>query len=89
MINKAINAICQLNADERLREQLRVQQKAELDYGNGIAVARDEGRAEGIIEEKKASAKKLRQKGWSVEEIAEFQDVSPVDVKIWLDSVEK
>ncbi|MBR4752248.1 MAG: hypothetical protein IK077_10855 [Thermoguttaceae bacterium] len=104
MINKAIDAICQLNADEKLREQIRVQQKAEYDYGNGIAVARDEGmargmargmakgmakgraegRAEGIIEEKKASAKKLRQKGWTVEEIAEFQGVSPVEVEIWL-----
>ena len=100
MINKAIDAICQLNADEKLREQIRVQQKAEYDYGNDIAVARDEGmargmakgmakgraegRAEGIIEEKKASAKKLRQKGWTVEEIAEFHGVSPVDVEIWL-----
>ena len=92
MINKAIDAICQLNADEKLREQIRVQQKAEYDYGNDIAVARDEGmargmakgRAEGIIEEKKASAKKLRQKGWTVEEIAEFYGVSPVEVEIWL-----
>ncbi len=96
MINKAIDAICQLNADEKLREQIRVQQKAEYDYGNDIAVARDEGmakgmaegrakgRAEGIIEEKKASAKKLRQKGWTVEEIAEFHGVSPVEVEIWL-----
>ncbi|MBR4752309.1 MAG: Rpn family recombination-promoting nuclease/putative transposase [Thermoguttaceae bacterium] len=52
----------------------------------GRAEGRAEGREEGIIGEKKATARKLRQKGWTVEEIAEFQDVSPVDVKIWLDS---
>ena len=43
MINKAIDAICYLNADERLREQIRVQRKAELDYGNDIAVAEARG----------------------------------------------
>ena len=40
---KAIDAICYLNADERLREQIRVQRKAELDYGNDIAVAEARG----------------------------------------------
>ena len=88
MINKAIDAICQLNADEKLREQLRVQQKAEYDYGNDIAVAEERGEArgmaKGIIEEKKAAAKKLRQKGWTVEAIADLYDVSAVDVEIWL-----
>ena len=47
MINKAIDAICQLNADEKLREQIRVQQKAEYDYGNDIAVAEERGAEEG------------------------------------------
>ncbi|MBQ9812426.1 MAG: hypothetical protein IJM54_03835 [Thermoguttaceae bacterium] len=40
---KAIDSICYLNADERLREQIRVQRKAELDYGNDIAVAEARG----------------------------------------------
>ena len=42
------------------------------------------GRAEGVIEEKKSTAEKLIRKGWSIEEIAEFLDVSAVDVEIWL-----
>ena len=47
VVDKAIDAIYCLNADERLREQIRVQRKAELDYGNDMAVARDEGIAIG------------------------------------------
>ena len=43
MINKAIDSIYRLNSDERLREQNRVQRKAELDYGNDMAVAKAKG----------------------------------------------
>ncbi len=50
MITRAIDAIHRLNADEILREQIRVQEKAALDYGNDMAVARDEGFAEGFAE---------------------------------------
>ena len=48
MIKKAIDAICDLNADERLREQIRVQEKALLDYGSGIADAEARGETRGI-----------------------------------------
>ena len=54
----------------------------------GLVTGRAEGlttgRAEGVIEEKKSTAEKLIRKGWSIEEIAEFLDVSAVDVEIWL-----
>ncbi|MBP5622159.1 MAG: hypothetical protein J6X44_09110 [Thermoguttaceae bacterium] len=42
------------------------------------------GREEGQFREKKATAKKLFNKGWTVEEIADFEEVDVVDVKIWL-----
>ncbi len=102
MINKAIDAICQLNADEKLREQLRVQQKAEYDYGNDIAVARDEGMAEGMakgeargmakglmegrLEALKENAANMRAEGLDDEMIARILRVDVADVRIWLDS---
>ena len=97
MINKAIDAICQLNADEKLREQIRVQQKAEYDYGNDIAVARDEGmakgRAEGLMEGRlealKENAANMRAEGLDDEMIARILRVDVADVRIWLDSEEK
>ena len=77
MINKAIDAICRLNADERLREQIRVQRKAELDYGNDIAV--DEARGVKIGEARGVSkgraetyskvVENMRRNGFSEEQI--------------------
>lgn len=32
----------------------------------------------------KAMAKKLFKEGWSVEKIAEFEEVDAIDVKIWI-----
>ncbi len=105
MINKAIDAICQLNADEKLREQLRVQQKAAYDYGNDIAVARDEGMAEGMakgeargmakglmegrLEALKENAANMRAEGLDDEMIARILRVDVADVRSWLDSEEK
>ena len=51
---------------------------------DGIEIGREEGREEGQFREKKATAKKLFNKGWTIEEIAEFEEVDVVDVKIWL-----
>jgi predicted transposase/invertase (TIGR01784 family) len=77
MINKAIDSIYRLNADERLREQIRVQRKAELDYGNDMAVAKAKGieigEARGIeIGEAKAYSdvvENMRRNGFSEEQI--------------------
>ena len=74
---KAIDAICYLNADERLREQIRVQRKAELDYGNDIAVAEARGEARGVeIGEARGESKafsevieNMRRNGFSEEQI--------------------
>ncbi len=50
----------------------------------GEARGRAEGKAEGVLEEKKSTAAKLAQKGWTIQEIAEFLEVDVVDVEIWL-----
>ena len=69
MIKKAIDAICTLNADERLREQIRVQEKALLDYGSGIADAEARGRAEGRAEACFDIVENMRRNGFSEEQI--------------------
>jgi predicted transposase YdaD len=55
---------------------------------DGIEIGREEGieigREEGQIKAMKAMAKKLFKEGWSVEKIAEFEEVDAIDVKIWI-----
>ena len=62
--------------------------EAEEDFNARVAdirhMEREEGRGEGVLDEKKKTAAKLLRKGWSIEEIAEFLAVSTVDVEIWL-----
>ena len=100
MIGQAVDAVLELNADEKLRQQVIDCQNALNDYysdmthfeekglARGLAKGREEGlakgREEGVVEQKKATAKKLRRENWSVERIAEFLDVPVVDVEIWL-----
>ena len=79
IIDRAVNArISKRLADERQE---------------GRKEGREEGRAETQKEmavkqlaKQKTMAAKLRKKGWSDEEIADFLDVEVVDVRIWLDS---
>ena len=101
-VRQAAGAILELNADEKLRQRIIDQQNALFDYNNDMTESREEGRAEGlatglaeglatglakgVIKEKKSTAEKLVRKGWSIEEIAEFLDVSAVDVEIWLNA---
>ena len=50
---------------------------------------REEGRKEGRVETLKKNAKRMRADGVSDEKIAEYLDVGPADVRIWLDFKEK
>ncbi|MGN1065525.1 MAG: hypothetical protein ACI4QC_08945, partial [Thermoguttaceae bacterium] len=79
MDNKAeVKRMCITEYDQ---ERVLAQQREE-----GLIEGRVEGRVEGRIEEKKNTAEKLRQKGWSVEEIADLLGVPAVDVEVWLAS---
>ena len=80
MIREAAGAILELNADEKLRQQIFDRQSAINDYNSDMT----RSRAEGFMEGKKDTANKLYQAGWTVEQIAELLDVAAVDVKIWL-----
>ena len=50
MIQRAVDAVRAINADEALREQIRQRDKAIRDYENDMAVVRAEGKAEGLAE---------------------------------------
>ena len=47
-IQKAVDVVYELNADEVLREQIRQREKALNDYNNDMTVARKEGLEEGL-----------------------------------------
>ncbi|MBP3869652.1 MAG: hypothetical protein J6E46_01610 [Faecalicoccus sp.] len=49
-IQKAADAVYELNADEVLQEQIWVREKALNDYYNDMTVSRKEGRKEGLEE---------------------------------------
>ena len=61
--------ILSVNADEHLRVQAEMREKARADYNTSISSALRKGRAEGRAEERKSIEAKLRAKGMSDEEI--------------------
>jgi hypothetical protein len=61
-----------MSADEKFREQLRIREKAELDYNTDIFCAKTEGRAEGRDEERADTISRLKRMGMSDEAIREF-----------------
>ena len=75
-----IDSAYRLNADEKRREQIRMREKAAFDYGNDMAVARDEGiaigeargRAQGRAETYSEVVEKLRRGGMTDEQIRFF-----------------
>ena len=48
-IQKGVDAVHTINADEAFREQVRLREKALNDYYNEMSIVRSEGRMEGAI----------------------------------------
>lgn len=87
-IQKAVMVIKKLSADEKLREEARLREKAMRDEANAILGSREEGlkegimkgmkegrkegRKEGIEEERSKTVEKLRRMGMTEEQIKEF-----------------
>lgn len=73
-IEEAYDELKKLSADEKKRLEYEARERAMLDYNTQIKSARNEGRAEGeqtginII-------KKMREKGMTLQEIADFLDM--------------
>lgn len=72
-IKKGIDAVYELNADTILREQIRQRDKAIRDYENDMAIAKSEGKAEGIMEGRKEErnmiVETMRKNGFTEEQI--------------------
>lgn len=71
-IRTSAHKIDTMSADEKFREQLRIREKAELDYNTDIFCAKTEGRAEGRDEERADTISRLKRMGMSDEAIREF-----------------
>ena len=82
MVRQAAGAILELNADDKLRQQVIDCQNALNDYYNDMVHFEEKG----VLKEKKATAEKLHKKGWNAEDIAEFLGIPVVDVEIWLNA---
>ena len=79
-IREAKEVFERAKSDPFAQEQMRIHEKAVMDYASGIATARDEGKAEGLAEGelKKAreTARNLLSMGLSVEQIAKATGLS-------------
>ena len=68
------------NSDQAIKEQLRAEEEWRRGYNSDMAASKEEGIAEGIekgrFEEKKKTAKKMKEKGYSNNEIAELTGLS-------------
>ncbi len=64
------------NSDQAIREQLRAEEEWQRGYNSAVAASKEEGKLEGIAEEKKKTAKKMKERGYSNNEIAELTGLS-------------
>lgn len=80
-IEKAIDKLIYVSADEKLRFEYEMREKAENDYHSGMAEAERRGREEGARQKAVETAGKLKQKGMKDADIAEITGLSPDEIK--------
>ena len=80
IMDKVVNKILDYNSDQAIKEQLRAEEEWQRGYNSAVAASKEEGIAEGIekgrFEEKKKTAKKMKERGYSNNEIAELTGLS-------------
>ena len=69
MLQQSGNTHYHLNADDELKEKIRVMEKRDHDEASALNTARREGKAEGRAEMKNALISQWRKNGYSEEEI--------------------
>ncbi|MCI7349769.1 MAG: hypothetical protein MSH60_03345 [Ruminococcus sp.] len=69
IIQKSVNAICELSKDEKLRAYMWEREKAERDYASGMRQAEKRGIAKGEAMKSSRIAARLRAMGLSEEDI--------------------
>ena len=64
------------NSDQAIKEQLRAEEEWRRGYNSAVAASKEEGIVEGKAEANKATAKKMKERGYSNDEIAELTGLS-------------
>ena len=77
LMEQAIKAYQQITADPEFRELERMREIARHNEASALRYARDEGKAEGIIE----IARKMKNAGRPLNEITEFTGLSAETIK--------
>ena len=68
-IEKSVQAIYDINSDEKAKEYIRMREKALLDKISELEVAKNEGMEQGRIEGIKSMIAKMRAAGFTEEQI--------------------
>jgi predicted transposase/invertase (TIGR01784 family) len=91
-IMRAERALKKMNRDQEQWARALFREKAAMDYRSGMYNARQEGRKEGLEEgrqeeaqrtyqEKLGSAQKMKQDGFTVEQIQKYTQLSPEEIE--------
>ena len=68
IMDKVVNKILDYNSDQAIKEQLRAEEEWRRGYNSDMAASKEEG----IAEANKATAKKMKAKGYPVNDISEL-----------------
>ena len=81
IFEKAINKLLYVSADEQLRYELDMREKAELDYWSAMKTSFKEGKEEGIQVGLTAAAKKMLKRNRPIDEIIEDTGLTREEVE--------
>lgn len=80
-IKEAMGELEEISKDEQLRRIAELKEKAIRDEQNGLRHAREDGIKEGIHQEKREIAKKLKKENLSIEKIAEITGLTKEEIE--------
>ena len=79
-MDEVVKKILDYNSDEAIQEQLRAEQEWVRGYNSAVNASLAQGVEQGKIEANKATAKKMKDKGYSVDEIIELTGLTLEEV---------
>ena len=77
IMDKVVNKILDYNSDQAIKEQLRAEEEWRRGYNSDMAASKEEG----IAEAKLSMAKKMKEKGYALEDIVELTNLSIEEIK--------
>jgi len=81
VMEKAVNKLLYVSADEKLRVEYEMRLKAELDYQSAMVSKYKKGKAEGEKKKSLVIAKNLLKKNMAVDDIAEATGLSKEEIE--------